>query len=600
MKMVIKWNNKKGSLGNRFFNILNAFKWIIIGILVLLTFYFGYIGAERQFAAIGIVGSFADKLYVVIQCFKIVPITSPIPIPLELEVARALGQLVLSFSLILIFFSLFYEQITNMRIRFSRNHVVICGLDIAGSILVKIFREEGYRVIIITNDNTQKDLETCREYGAFTIIGDATDPAILKKSQIAQAKYLVAVSKSDGFNAEVAGQSFEIVSQGRGSPLTCFVHIIDPKLCNFLRAREFGSTVENIFRMEFFNIYQVAGEAMFSYSPPFPIDELHPPLSHMCVIGAGKMGAALTVHSAKMWRNTYGRSGQRLTITLIDRNSKDTQVLLFRRYPSIQKYCSIEALVMEIHSKDFLEGKFLSDQFGRGEVTSIYICLSDISLGLFAALELNHQLQGKDIPIVVRTSTEKGIPALINQMGKGIHALPHLITFPEIESSYSVESILNTIHNKIAQSVHNTYVGQQEKLGYTPSANPSMVPWKELSEELKNANRRQADDIINKLRSIDCDIELMTDWDEPLFKFEDHEIEMLAINEHDRWIKERTQSGWIYGPSRDDTKKIHPSLVPWIKLPDTEKEKDRTTIRTLPTILAMVDLKIVRRVKSVR
>jgi hypothetical protein len=32
--------------------------------------------------------------------------------------------------------------------------------------------------------------------------------------------------------------------------------------------------------------------------------------------------------------------------------------------------------------------------------------------------------------------------------------------------------------------------------------------------------------------------------------------------------------GWEYGPNKDETKKQHPSLVPYDKLPDSEKRKD--------------------------
>ena len=58
--------------------------------------------------------------------------------------------------------------------------------------------------------------------------------------------------------------------------------------------------------------------------------------------------------------------------------------------------------------------------------------------------------------------------------------------------------------------------------------------------------------------------------------------EMLAKNAHDVWAQ-----GWTWGESRDDAKKLHPCLVPYEDLPESEKEYDRNTaMETLKAICA--------------
>jgi ryanodine receptor 2 len=42
------------------------------------------------------------------------------------------------------------------------------------------------------------------------------------------------------------------------------------------------------------------------------------------------------------------------------------------------------------------------------------------------------------------------------------------------------------------------------------------------------------------------------------------------------------------GPARDDVRKLHPSLVPYEKLPESEKVYDRSTaMETLKAIMAL-------------
>jgi len=64
--------------------------------------------------------------------------------------------------------------------------------------------------------------------------------------------------------------------------------------------------------------------------------------------------------------------------------------------------------------------------------------------------------------------------------------------------------------------------------------------------------------------------------------------ERLAENSHDLWASQRLGQGWSYGPQRDDAKKLHPCLVPYDQLPESEKEYDR--IAALGTLKAILKL----------
>ena len=63
--------------------------------------------------------------------------------------------------------------------------------------------------------------------------------------------------------------------------------------------------------------------------------------------------------------------------------------------------------------------------------------------------------------------------------------------------------------------------------------------------------------------------------------------EAIAENAHDVWAEARMNDGWKYGKERDDRRKLHPDLVPYTALPDSEKEYDR--------IMAFKTIKLVKK-----
>ncbi len=61
-------------------------------------------------------------------------------------------------------------------------------------------------------------------------------------------------------------------------------------------------------------------------------------------------------------------------------------------------------------------------------------------------------------------------------------------------------------------------------------------------------------------------------------QLEEH-IDIMARAEHDGWMAEKFKKDWIKGDIKNDHLKLHPSLVDYYDLPESEKEKDRNSIR---------------------
>lgn len=64
--------------------------------------------------------------------------------------------------------------------------------------------------------------------------------------------------------------------------------------------------------------------------------------------------------------------------------------------------------------------------------------------------------------------------------------------------------------------------------------------------------------------------------------------EAIAENAHEVWAQGRMAEGWRYGKKRDDEQKLHPDLLPYSDLPDSEKEYDRET--AMKTIMLLKKL----------
>lgn len=45
-------------------------------------------------------------------------------------------------------------------------------------------------------------------------------------------------------------------------------------------------------------------------------------------------------------------------------------------------------------------------------------------------------------------------------------------------------------------------------------------------------------------------------------------------DQHDAWVKDKIDAGWVYGEAKDAEKKTHPCIVPYDELPEFQKTKD--------------------------
>jgi hypothetical protein len=586
------WRHRLTSLWRK--QILERWKsnrWAFLGTLWLAAFLLGYWGFSQYYAAKGETRPVLDRLYLTLQLFTLESGSVPGPKGWVLELARFLAPTVTAYTAVQALAVIFFEQFQFIRIRRIRDHLIICGLGRKGYLLTQAFLALGMPVVIIENDEDNERIEASKDLGAIVLLGDATSDELLTKAGLHRARHLIAVSGDDGDNAEIAVRASTLIGNRSKNPLTCVLHIVDPLLCDLLQDKEITMGRLDAVRWRFVNVFDSGARALLNQFPAFGEGEASPP--QILVVGLGRMGENLIVHIGRDWHLRYTETGERIQLTVVDREAGWKVRSLCLRYPQLEKSCQVNACQIDIRWPEFQEAEFLFDEEGQTRVTQVYICLDDDSLGLSAALALQQRLRDTKIPIVVRTEQEAGLAKLLHGVSRSGDGFENLHGFGLLDRTCTPELILGGTNEMIARAIHEGHLHYRERHESVHVGPRDIVPWEDLPRNEQESYRRQADHLAIRLRTIGCGLEPLRDWDAHAFHFAAEEINHMARMEHEQWVTERQQEGWTL-EAGDPQKKAHPYLLPWEELPTEVQEQSRGFVRELPHFLARAGLQIFR------
>jgi hypothetical protein len=569
-----------------------GFRWIFLGVLWLSALFLGYVGLSKYFSAHEISASFLDLIYATIQLVVLDSGGITPPIPVEIEIARFALPTLATITAITTLALIFLEQAQKVRLRFVRNHVVICGLGRMGNLLANSFRDRGDTVVVIELEDGNPLIEQTEARGITVLSGTATDTAVLRQAAVHRASSLVAVCGDDRVNAEIAIRAQQIVKTRRSTPLRCNIHIVDPQLYELLINKELGSREFTTIRIELFNVFDQGAKLLLQEFPLYKPDERKGG-PHLLIVGMGNLGESLIVHAARTWTMEHPTSSERMKITVIDRDAEQKCEVLSIRYPQFPKRCELKPLSIEFDSPAFHRADFLLNRRKKFDVGIIYICLDDDSQGLSVSQALLRRLQQQKVPIVIRTQGTASLAGFLSSSDEGGSAFQHVHTFSLLDRTCRPDLLASGPHEYLARALHEEYARQQAKAGSV--AGTASLNWTQLPESMKEANRKQVDRIGANLEAVDCRIAPLMDWDPPPFAFTHAEIEVIARCEHKGWCDDLHREGWVFATGPKNSKKMtHPDLVEWEHLPETEKEKNRAPARELPTFLTRAGYRIDR------
>jgi len=153
---------------------------------------------------------------------------------------------------------------------------------------------------------------------------------------------------------------------------------------------------------------------------------------------------------------------------------------------------------------------------------------------------------------------------------------------------------------KLSRAIHSRYLhvirksnkidvnGQEHPAFNYPGDNRNLysTDYESLPDHIKISNKDNAYHIPTKLLSIGFRIRHVQKGFKALtLHLSAEEVETMARVEHIRWCWDKRLHGWIYGSVKDNAGRIHPGLIPYEDLAESEKEKDRELVRLIPALL---------------
>ncbi len=505
------------------------------------------------------------------------------------RVAQYLAPLVSLSLTIGVVLGAYGRQMTVLRARRRRDHVVVCGLGEKGLRAARSRLGTGHKVTCIDLDVDGDAAIDLKARKAIVLAGDATSGAVLRRARVDRADQIVCACHDDAVNAAIAATVDRIRGDRQGrrrhrEPPNVYVHVANPDLAHILRGRALG--LERV-RLHFFNADAVWARALIRSGPLGHLPEFAPQPPVIVVAGGTPLGEAVFVRVARGWHYhcREGGTGGMQRLVLVDPDADRIITGLERRFPAIRRHTELVGVAAKASASDVAAAIEPLRDVGdlRG---ALYPCLADDAENLAIAIQVRSVLGADGAGVFVPASAwTLGLAPLLLSGVEGVHPIG-LTLEPN-----SVDLLNDSAHEAMAQEVHAAYLADRRDSADfgTRTADRS---WDELGDDDREANREHVDGVVRQLQAVFLTIAPESDWDAALAVLTDTQVEAMAELEHGRWEREKIADGWRYGPKRDNARKITPLLVPWGELDDEARDQDRKLVRGRPAILARAGLRV--------
>jgi hypothetical protein len=541
---------------------LKRHEWTLVGALAVLAFLLGVVGMRTQMAAHGAAATLVDAAYFSLRLFTFEYDLSGegnAPYAADnwlLQVARFLAPATLTYAVVkgLMLAAAYHFNV--WRLSRWEGHAVVCGAGERGRQLAVALRKEGRRVVVIEKDEQVDTLADIRAAGARVVIGSGTDPARQADARLEHAAIVAAVTPCEESNLQVV---LAASRRRSGLPLRALAHATRSFAEMFETRPPFARIVAGkdcgFFDHDFAASRLLASRYAADLVPDL-LSASRPP--RLLLAGDGDILPELL--GVVVTQCQYaGVDVPRIDLVIVDADA------FAREFPLTHPQLGLVA-DLHLHVKplplvlrlDLAE--LCSDVHDHPYDLVIVACREDIdTLTLARNLAQQAGRVRRDIVAGLRPSTQLMRLFIDEQPLAGVQ--PHDL----VALGCSAEIVLHGRLDKVARGIHEAYLADQLAAGRGLGSAPALVPWEELPEGLRQANRAQADHIPIKRRTLAISDSAAT-------------VEGLAVAEHRRWMAEKIVANWRHAAERDDARRLHPSIRPYDELSEAEKQKDRNTV----------------------
>ncbi len=543
---------------------LHLARAVFLGIAVAAAV-LGWVGIREHILSEQGDASTANIAYGVVTLFVAPSLRSTGEISLALRVAQIAALAATGFVAFDLFRATLLDRCRQLRMGRRTGHVAVVGVGETGSLLASQLVETGEPVVAgidAAPDHRAKDLFDRPGWALFA--GDATNPAVLERSSIADARTVYVATGHDGTDVSVTRQLRKLMESGtRTPPPRIRVQIDSPDLCRRLEQEELANPAASPVEVEYINHLQLAASAV--------LEHVSEHLARVCGVGphAELADRLVLVGSSRLLReilSLVGRGHRARTLMGVATTFAVEPTGVLTDPPSTAEPATPDGPtvpgVVVVQTDDPQETI----------ATAVDVSRTHPGYHVFALTPMAG-------PPIVTTARDDVGPVVIVDPER-------LVQSPDVLSAGTVELMARLIHL-------DYLVSQGVDSGAAPDpASPAKRPWAELSPAFREANRDQARDVGRKVEAVGC---VLSETRREPAVLTDDEIEQLARMEHERWSDERRRAGWTWAETRHDEARTHPDLRPYDELDEEAKEKDRRAVRRMHVLSAFLGLIIVRR-----
>lgn len=520
------------------------------------------------------------------------PSNLPTELPWQLQIARFAMPI----------FAIWFTAAALLR-RFNRpllawweglrgGHVVLIGTSEATLALARAYHQLGRRFVAIVPPIAGDAVVPIEETGARIVVNNGQWARALHRAAVHRAAAVVALDEDDAATMSLAGALAAANAEraAADSPLTFLVRLGHRELRALMGSQIASAMRQNRVALKLYVRERTVARALLSHYPP---DWGLPPGPfdiHAAIIGLGDMGAELLLQLA---RTAVPPAGRRTIITVVDRDADALRQQFLHDHPGLENCAELRFIAADVRASAVRVEDATEWLLAPLPATAIYVCCGNDHANLSMTLGLRRAYAYADaqtVPIFVYQRSGpvlvEGLPQIHADVFDGLRVVP----FGGVEQEADPASLLDEEIDALARLVHEEYLRSRESMG--GAATPASLPWAELPDVYRSANRSQADHMLAKLRSLG--LHAVSGAGIAQLAIDERQLDALGEQEHERWCRDRLLAGWTLADKRDDARRHHTDLVPYGALSEAVRDLDRQTIRSLPALLGELGIGLKR------